>query len=170
MSQLEEMNRLLAAMPPVAAMRIRALSFDDGALRLDAPLSANVNDKRCAFGGSLASVMTLAGWGWLMIRLQQAGVAADVYVADSQIRYLAPLYEDLQAEARLRSDQDWDVVLRCLGDRKRARATMVSEIRNAAGEAVATMEARFALMPVATLESNATAASADAATTRIMAP
>jgi len=29
--------------------------------------SANVNDKDCAFGGSLASLMTLACWSWLTL-------------------------------------------------------------------------------------------------------
>ena len=82
-------------------MQVRALDFRDGCLRLAAPLSANVNDKACAFGGSLAGVMTLAGWGWLMLRAQAAGLASEVYVADSQVRYLKPLYADLVAEAWL---------------------------------------------------------------------
>ena len=42
------------AMPPVAAMQLRIAGFDGDALRLEAPLAAHVNDKGCAFGGSLA--------------------------------------------------------------------------------------------------------------------
>ena len=70
-------------------------------MQLHAPLDANVNDKGCAFGGSLAGVMTLAGWGLLTLKLEEAGLEGEVYVADSQLRYLKPLYADLQAEARL---------------------------------------------------------------------
>ena len=139
------LDPLLAAMPPVAAMQVRALDFNDGCLRLVAPLAANVNDKACAFGGSLSGVMTLAGWGWLMLAAQDAGLPSEVYVADSQVRYLAPLFDDLVAEARLRPDQDWAAVVRTLGERRRASATMQCCVRDAVGAVVATLEARFAL-------------------------
>ena len=149
MTHLAILDHLFDGMPPVAAMQIRATSFDGSSLHLHAPLAVNVNDKNCAFGGSLASLMTLAGWGWLTLQLREAGLSAEVYVADSRICYLAPLYDDLVGVAQLRPDQQWPVILRCLADRGRARAAMLAEVRNAAGVAVATLEARFALMPVA---------------------
>lgn len=145
MTDLATLDRLFDGMPPVAAMQIRAASFDGHVLRLAAPLAANVNDKRCAFGGSLASLMTLGGWGWLMLKLAQAGLSAEVYVADSQIRYLMPLYDDLSSEARLGGGQDWDGVLRCLNERKRARVAMVAQVSDSTGQAAATLQARFAL-------------------------
>lgn len=145
MTHLLTLDRLFDNMPPVAAMQIRTQSFDGHTLRLHAPLSANVNDKNCAFGGSLASLMTLGGWGWLMLKLHDAGLEAEVYVADSNIRYLLPLYDDLNATAHLADDQDWDATLRCLAERKRARITMQAEVRNTRGTPVATLEARFAL-------------------------
>ena len=69
-ASLDALNAYFDAMPPVAATGIRASKFDGEALQLSAPLAANVNDKGCAFGGSLASLMTLAGWGWLMLSLR----------------------------------------------------------------------------------------------------
>ncbi|MFT4180111.1 MAG: YiiD C-terminal domain-containing protein [Thermomonas sp.] len=88
-------------MPPVAAMQPQVLEWRDGMLCLGAPLAANVNDKGCAFGGSLCSLMTIAGWGIGFLQLAEAGLDADIYVADSRIRYLKPVYEDLRVEARL---------------------------------------------------------------------
>lgn len=145
MQALAELDRLFAGMPPVAAMAIRARAFDGERLQLHAPLAANVNDKNCAFGGSLASLMTLAGWGWLMLKLGEAGASAEVYVADSQIRYLAPLYADLHGEARLAAGEDWPATLRCLAERGRSRVAMQAEVRSAEGLAVASLTARFAL-------------------------
>jgi thioesterase domain-containing protein len=145
MQAVAELDRLFDGMPPVAAMAIRAESFDGELLRLRAPLAANVNDKDCAFGGSLASLMTLAGWGWLMLKTAEAGLAAEVYVADSQIRYLAPLYAELRASARLAPGEDWPATLRCLAERGRARVAMQAEISAADGVQVATLAARFAL-------------------------
>jgi thioesterase domain-containing protein len=135
-----------AAMPPVAALGIRTVGREGGVLRLHAPLAANINDKACAFGGSLASAMTLAGWGWLMLRTREAGLKAEVYVADSQLRYLSPLFTDLHAEARLAEGQDWAVIQRSLIERGRARATIRAQVMGPDGAPVATMDARFALM------------------------
>ena len=90
-----------AGMPPVAAMQPSLDAWDAGVLRLRAPLSANVNDKGCAFGGSLSSLMTIAGWGLAFLKLAEAGLEADIYVADSRVRYLKPVYEDLLVEVRL---------------------------------------------------------------------
>lgn len=145
MLELAQLDRLLAAMPPVAAMAIRSESFDGEELALQAPLSANINDKDCAFGGSLASVMTLAGWGWLMLQSGRAGYPADVYVADSQIRYLAPLFGDLRAVARLAEGEDWPAALRTLAQRGRARVAMQAQVLGEDGAPVATLAARFAL-------------------------
>jgi thioesterase domain-containing protein len=90
--------------------------------------------------------MTLAAWGWLMLELDAVGLVAEVYVADSQIRYLAPLYDDLLGEARLAPDQDWPSILRTLRDRRRARCSMQAQVFDAAGRSVATLSARFALI------------------------
>ena len=95
------------AMPPVAGMGIEIDHYDGRGLRLFAPLSRHVNDKGCGFGGSLTSLMTLAGWGLVTLQAEAAGVESDVFVADSQVDYVAPLYADLRAEARLEPGTDW---------------------------------------------------------------
>jgi thioesterase domain-containing protein len=136
----------LASMPPAAAMRIDAVHLADDHLRLHAPLAANLNDKGNAFGGSLASVMTLAAWGLVSLRLRAAGEAADVYVADSQLRYLAPLYTDLDASAWIADGEDWDTFLRCLRERGRARLALEAAVHDPAGKPVATLAARFAAL------------------------
>ena len=105
------------AMPPVAAQQVRVAGYADGRMRLSAPLEANVNDKHCAFGGSLVTLLTLAGWSLVTHRLHEHGLVADVFVADSRIRYLAPLYADLQAEAVLARDAD--LAQRLLGQHMR---------------------------------------------------
>src|SRR6476659_399853 len=98
-SALQALFAHYASMPPVAAMRLEIAGSDAGSLRLRAPLAAHVNDKGCAFGGSLVSLMTLAGWGVAMLALQRAGLQAEVFVASSEVRYRAPLFADLEAIA-----------------------------------------------------------------------
>ena len=81
-----------------------------------------------------------------MLRTRDAGLKAEVYVADSQLRYLSPLFTDLHAEARLAEGQDWAVIQRSLIERGRARATIRAQVMGPDGAPVATMDARFALM------------------------
>jgi thioesterase domain-containing protein len=88
--------------------------------------------------------MTLAAWGWLMLACDRAGVRADVYVADSQLRYLAPLFADLEAGARLAEGEDWAATLRTLAGRGRARGEMRAPVAGPEGPG-APQTARFAL-------------------------
>ena len=131
-------------------MQIRAVACNGERVYLHAPLAANVNDKQCAFGGSLASVMTLAGLSLLSWRLARAGITAEVYVADSRVRYLAPLQEDLLGEACFDEGEDWDGFLRCFRDRGRARIGVTACVRDGAGRVVADLTARFAALRAGT--------------------
>jgi thioesterase domain-containing protein len=99
-SALQSLLAHYRSMPPVAAMQLEIVGADAASLRLRAPLSVHVNDKGCAFGGSLVSLMTLAGWGVATLALERAGLHADVFVASSEVRYRAPLFADLEAVAR----------------------------------------------------------------------
>jgi thioesterase domain-containing protein len=131
------------SMPPVATMDISILGYDGETLRLHAPLARHVNDKGCAFGGSLVSLMTLAGWGLVTLHLEQAGIAADVFVADSDVRYLAPLYADLQTEARLDGGASWDDFIATLRQRGRARATLRATVPLPTGGIATECTARY---------------------------
>jgi len=140
---LSKLDAHYQAMPPVSAMRLRIAGFDGQCLRLHAPLGCHVNDKGCAFGGSMSSLMTLAAWGVVTLRLEQAGLPADVFVADSEVRYLAPLFDDLQAEARLADDESWDVFCAGLRERGRARTTLEAWVSLPAGGMAAQSRARY---------------------------
>jgi len=140
---LHHLDAHYQGMPPVAAMQVAIAGFEGDRLRLRAPLDRNVNDKGCAFGGSLTSLMTLAGWGVATLHIQAAGMQADVFVADSQVRYLAPLYADLEAEAAAAPDADWHAFLATLAERGRARIELDARVALPEGGDAATLRARF---------------------------
>lgn len=140
---LQQLRRLCRSIPPANALEMGVAGYQDGGLRLFAPLSANVNDKGSAFGGSLVSLMTLAGWGVLTLRLHQAGVAAEVFVADSSVRYLAPLHADLEAEATVVDEADWPVFLATLKQRGRARIQVKARVSLPEGGAATEMGGRY---------------------------
>lgn len=145
---VDSLRHAYHAMPPVRAMQVEVEGYQAPWLRLRAPLAANVNDKGTAFGGSLCSLMTIAGWGLLQMRLSLEDLQADIYVADSQVRYLAPLRSDLQARARLHEDGDWAEFVRTLRRRGRARIQILAEVDLHDGQPACTLEGRFVAIAV----------------------
>ena len=140
---LQTLRDYCRSMPPVAAMQVDVAGYDGERLRLAAPLSVNVNDKGCAFGGSLTSLLTVTGWGLVTLRLQLAGLKAEVYVADSTVRYLAPLYADLVAEAASAPGESWETFLETLKQRGRARIQVEARVPLPEGGIATTLTGRF---------------------------
>ena len=87
--------------PLARAMDLHIGAWDGDRLEMHAPLAPNINDKGCAFGGSLASVMTLAGWSLIHLATDAERLDCDLYVQDCTIRYLAPVWGEIRAVARL---------------------------------------------------------------------
>src|ERR1700743_3628345 len=104
----QHLSALLARIPLVQAMQLRLHAWDSGRLVMAAPLAPNVNDKGCAFGGSLASVMTLAGWGLVELAMHARGQDADIFVGKSTVSYLQPVWDDFHAVAMLAEGADWE--------------------------------------------------------------
>ncbi len=139
----EQLLEALLVMPPARAMQLTVANYGEERLTLHAPLAPNVNDKGCAFGGSLSSVLTLSAWGLASLKLGEAGLGAEVYVQDSTVRYLAPLFADLQATAWLEPEQDWSGFAETLRTRGRARARLLAEVTLPEGGVACSFEGRF---------------------------
>lgn len=134
---------LRATIPLTRAMAIQVGAFDGHTLQLLAPLGPNVNDKGCAFGGSIASLLTLACWGLAKLAIEESGAApADLYVQDSQVNYLAPVWTDLDVKASAEGSAALAAFLAQYAERGKARITL-SAIVGSAEAPAARMQARF---------------------------
>ncbi|KRE96578.1 thioesterase [Frateuria sp. Soil773] len=129
--------------PLARAMDLRLEHYDGDRLGLALPLAPNVNDKGCAFGGSLVSAMTLAGWALVELALRQRGEDCDVFVAESGVRYLQPVWNDFLAEARLADGAGWATFFDTLAARGKARIEVACEVPGTDGKPAAVLEARF---------------------------
>ncbi|EIL93797.1 YiiD C-terminal domain-containing protein [Rhodanobacter spathiphylli] len=129
--------------PLAHAMDLELADCDEHSLTLRAPLAPNVNDKGCAFGGSLVSVMTLSGWALVELALRKRGTDCDVFVAESSVRYLAPLWDDFHSQARLAEDADWATFFSTLDNRGRARIAVDCVVPGENGEPACALNARF---------------------------
>ncbi|HET9834843.1 MAG TPA: YiiD C-terminal domain-containing protein [Rhodanobacteraceae bacterium] len=133
---------ILEHIPLARTMELRVTRHDGAELELTAPLAPNINDKGCAFGGSMASLMTLAGWGLVELALRARGIECDIYVGDSIVRYREPLFGELRASARFAEADGLDLFLKTLAARGKARIQVVCGIAGEKQDA-ATLEAAF---------------------------
>ncbi len=136
-------DEILSQIPLAHAMALSVGVYDGESLTLHAPLGPNINDKGCAFGGSLASVMTLAGWGLVKLAADTRGIECDIYVQDSLVRYLAPVWQDFHATAHLTHGDTLAGFFDALATRGKSRVRVRSVVPLPDGSPAATLEARF---------------------------
>jgi thioesterase domain-containing protein len=129
--------------PLALNMDLQLHSCDDTQITLAAPLPPNINDKGCAFGGSLVSVMTLNGWSLVELALRRRGMDCDVFVAESTAQYLAPVWGDFLSEAKLAVTASWTSFFTTLDTRGRARIGVTCTVPGTDGKPAATLNARF---------------------------
>lgn len=140
----QELIQFLRDKIPLAhAMDLQLADHDDDTISLQVPLEPNVNDKGCAFGGSLVSLMTLSGWALVELALRRRGDDCDVFVAESTVRYLAPIWQDFCTHARLAPDASWETFFSTLDARGKARIAVESVIPGEEGKPACTFSARF---------------------------
>lgn len=133
---------ILEHIPLARAMQLAVPRYTGDTLEMTAPLAPNINDKGCAFGGSMASLLTLVGWGLIELRLEAEGLACDIYVGDSQIRYLTPVWGELRGVARCAEAGALEQLIAAVRKTGKGRAGVVCEIVGKDGPA-ATLTARF---------------------------
>jgi thioesterase domain-containing protein len=137
------LQSLLDRIPLTIAMQAKLTEYDGSQLAMSVPLAPNINDKGCAFGGSLASLMTITCWGLVELAARERGYDCDIYVGESTVKYLQPVWGDFQAEARLAGKGGWDIFFATLANRGRARAHIVAEVPGVDGKPAASLDARF---------------------------
>jgi thioesterase domain-containing protein len=107
--------------PLTTALAVEVIDVSDSAVRLRAPLAPNRNHRQTAFGGSVAALAVLAGWGWLHARLVARAVPVRLVIQRQELDYLAPIASDFIATCAAPEDAAWNRFARALDTRGRAR-------------------------------------------------
>lgn len=112
--------------PLTRAMGVRVLQWDAQALVLGAPLSLNFNHLGTAFGGSLATLATLCGYGVLWLEL--AETEAHVVIRKSEMSFRRPVRHDLRAICRRPAPEAVAVLKSDLARKGKARIALTVEM------------------------------------------
>jgi len=94
--------------PLTREMGLRVLDWQHDQLQLHLPLQANINHKSTMFGGSLYCGAVLAGWGWLHLKLREAGIEdGHIVIQEGQISYPLPVTQDATAICAAPDEKIW---------------------------------------------------------------
>jgi len=138
-------THLFDSIAPAIAMQITVAEYTGNRLVLQAPLAPNLNDKGTAFAGSISSILALAGWGLITLRLSDAGICTMVAVTQSETGYQRPVKSDLRAVAEI-SDTAVEQLVAQLSDGNRGWIDIRAELWSA-DDLCATMDAHYVAFP-----------------------
>lgn len=134
---------LNAQIPISRAMGMRVLRADRESVVLRAPLAANINHRQTFFGGSAASLATLAAWALAHERVrEESGLDVHVVIQRSSLEYLEPAAAEVEAECVAPTDEHWQRLLRSVRRWGRGRIRLAVELR-AQGAIVGSFEGDF---------------------------
>lgn len=124
--------------PLTSSLGVEIQTWDEGRLSLTLPLAPNINHKSTMFGGSLYCGAVLTGWGWLYLKLADAGIHdGHIVIQESQITYPRPVLADCLSVCELVEARIWDRFLSTYLRRGRARIGLDVTISNVGSDEVA---------------------------------
>lgn len=91
---------------------------------LTAPLEPNTNHRSTAFGGSVSTLATLAGWAAVHGRLRQEGRRAQVVIQSGTTDYVLPVRDAFRAVCDGIEDAQWDRLRRSFDRAGKGRAVV----------------------------------------------
>jgi thioesterase domain-containing protein len=110
--------------PLSAAMGVQVKVATPEHVHLSAPLALNINHQQTVFGGSGVVLATLSAWTLLHLRLEQAGVDAQLVIQRSAMEYEKPIPGDFDAVCKFADDPAWQRFRTTLERRGRARLSL----------------------------------------------
>ncbi|WP_191831257.1 YiiD C-terminal domain-containing protein [Pseudomonas fluorescens] len=126
--------------PLTREMGLQVLDWQHQQLRLQLPLAANVNHKSTMFGGSLYCAAVLVGWGWLHLRLREAGIDdGHIVIQEGQISYPLPVTGAAIAVCAAPEEKVWERFVATYQRRGRARLNLHTQVSNADSDEAAVL-------------------------------
>jgi thioesterase domain-containing protein len=134
---------LHAQIPLSRAMGMRVTRADRTRVVLCAPLAPNINHRQTFFGGSAASLATLAAWALAHERIrEESGLDVHVVIQRSSMEYLEPAATEVYAECVTPPDEQWERLLRSVRRWGRGRIGLTVQLQ-AHGAIVGSFEGEF---------------------------
>ncbi len=127
-------------------MAIEVRAWQNQRLQLHLPLSENRNHQDSMFGGSLYCAAVLAAWGWLHLRLRDAGInTTHIVVQAGQIDYPLPVLRDAEVICDAPDEALWSRFFKTYQRHGKARISLSSRVLTHDGKDGACFTGQFVL-------------------------
>ncbi len=131
------MKTRLARIEPYRSLAFSETSASPAEVVMAVPLAGNRNDKGSMFGGSIYSAMVLAAWRLCEECAAAEGRDGDIFVKDSSISFLRPVWSDVRVIATLikapaetrRGNVAFEATVDAIDDQGRRCASMQGSFR-----------------------------------------
>ncbi|MDO6384780.1 YiiD C-terminal domain-containing protein [Uliginosibacterium sp. 31-12] len=128
MNNTELQAYLHAHIPLSAAMQVEVREATPEYIELHAPLAPNVNHRGTAFGGSIATLATLAGWSLLRVRLDGMEPLPHLVIQRNTMEFMRPIPGAFSARVHFPADADWPGFQAKLAERGKAKLSLQVEV------------------------------------------
>lgn len=133
-------NVLLSKIPICRHMKIKILQADKKQISIEGDLEANHNHLGTAFGGSLSSLMILAGYCQVFQLIEGKG---HVLLKSSTMNFRRPVEQNIVAVSHPPSEQDLQQFVKVYDKWGKSRISVNSHILLENGEIACTMNSEF---------------------------
>lgn len=141
---LSELKQVWHNTIPVSKhMQIHPASLVDEQFTVCADRSANINLHNTMFAGSIYTLATLTGWGWVHLLVKKEQLQGDIVLADADIRYKAPLHG--QPFAKIKREHTSGKI-EILSKGRRARIQVQVDVLDG-DKVVATFNGKYVVLP-----------------------
>ena len=128
--------------PLTKAMGVSVRAVTSDTVTLSAPLAPNINPKGTGFGGSASTLLIVAAWSTLYVRLRDVGLPSEIVIHSNTMEYQRPIQGEFVATGAVSAEADWPGFLNTLESRKKARIEIEAALR-CGDEAVGAFRGRF---------------------------
>jgi len=111
--------------PMSKAMKMEISYYDEAKLFTHCDADFNQNLHHTMFAGSIYTLATLTGWGWVYLQLQQRKLSGNIVLADANIRYHKPIKGVAHASVE---QEDTMGDLTALQQAKKARIKLTAQV------------------------------------------
>ena len=99
MTKINFEEYLHSNIPVTSAMGFRVNNFSKKEVKIGASINKNINHEGTAFGGTVASLLTVTAFARVLIIMEEIDANAHIVIQNSSINYLLPLAEDFEASS-----------------------------------------------------------------------
>ncbi|KGJ87893.1 bifunctional GNAT family N-acetyltransferase/hotdog fold thioesterase [Thalassotalea sp. ND16A] len=144
LSWLTELKQVWHQTIPVSKhMLIHPASYNGEQFTVCADRAANINLHNTMFAGSIYTLATLTGWGWVHLLVKSEQLKGDIVLADADIRYHKPLHGQPMAKV---CQDDTAGKINVLAKGRRARIQVQVNVHDG-DRKVATFNGKYVVIP-----------------------